>query len=482
MMYTLRNMADKGRTVVLVTHATANINQCSLVCFMAQGRVVYFGPPSEAFYGIKDGDFSDIYTLLEDPDPQKAREKAMKWEQCFKKSEYYQRYVVNRLREISPVQPKRVAPLKAKPPRVNPFSQFFVLTRRYINLVMRDRFLQMVLLLVMPIIAFFLLLIAGPEWLVGNTMAEIEQTLATVERGRSVSYFIAGKTQLLLLIFSLSSIFLGLFGSAYEIVKERSIYLRERMIGVRLIPYVLSKLFVLGSFAFIQCLSFLLLLATNIKFPSEGVILPAPLEMYITLVVSVWSAVAMGLTISALVPNANSVIYIILVILIFQLVFSGAFFDLSPTMKPFSYFTLSRWVTEALGASCNVEYLNQLSKTRFWPKPYEVSLEIEKPAENWEPVSVITTTQTLTATCPGGFNLTIPISVPHVTINEMVTVTEKVTRTIEPDPVDVNSSAELYIDYTRSRSHLLRVWFILLGYMMIFSAATVIVLKLKDKM
>lgn len=37
MMATLRRLADAGRTVVLVTHATANIDQCDHVAFMADG-------------------------------------------------------------------------------------------------------------------------------------------------------------------------------------------------------------------------------------------------------------------------------------------------------------------------------------------------------------------------------------------------------------------------------------------------------------
>src|SRR6185503_8922038 len=37
MMHTLRQLADGGRTIVLVTHATANINQCDHVAFMAEG-------------------------------------------------------------------------------------------------------------------------------------------------------------------------------------------------------------------------------------------------------------------------------------------------------------------------------------------------------------------------------------------------------------------------------------------------------------
>src|SRR5215217_6630768 len=67
MMYTLRRLADSGRTVVLVTHATANIAQCDHVAFMSDGRMVYFGPPAEAlaFFNVTSGDFADIYTKLE---------------------------------------------------------------------------------------------------------------------------------------------------------------------------------------------------------------------------------------------------------------------------------------------------------------------------------------------------------------------------------------------------------------------------------
>ncbi|MCA9056732.1 MAG: ABC transporter ATP-binding protein, partial [Planctomycetaceae bacterium] len=64
MMYTLRYLADSGRTVVLVTHATANIMQCDQVAFMADGRMVYYGPPAGALFIFKDPESADIYTKL----------------------------------------------------------------------------------------------------------------------------------------------------------------------------------------------------------------------------------------------------------------------------------------------------------------------------------------------------------------------------------------------------------------------------------
>src|SRR6266516_14264 len=66
MMFLLRRLADKGHTIVLVTHATNNINACDYVCFLARGgRVAYFGPPNQAKVYFDKTDFAEIYSTLE---------------------------------------------------------------------------------------------------------------------------------------------------------------------------------------------------------------------------------------------------------------------------------------------------------------------------------------------------------------------------------------------------------------------------------
>lgn len=482
MMHTLRHLADGGRTVVLVTHATANITQCDHVCFLAQGRMVYFGPPHEAlgFFGVTSGDFADIYAQLDDPNPKVARQKAADWERRFKASPYYQQHVAARLQVVSQVRRQAIQASTGKRPRVNSFLQFFVLTRRYLSLVMRDRLLLTVLLAVMPIIGLLLLLIAEPPWLVGNTPAEIERQLVGVVAGQSVSYSVVSKSQTLLLMLALASVLLGLFGSAYEIVKERPIYLRERMVTLRIVPYLVSKIAVLGAFALLQCMLLMMVMALKIRLPKESVMLPAPIEMYITLVLGAWAAIMLGLMVSAFVPNTNSVIYVVLLLLFFQIIFSGVLFELPEATRRFSVLTLSRWTTEALGTSADLEHLNSLSRTRFLPEPREVSVDVEKPADDWEPVTVVTQTEEMTVPCPGGLPVTVPISVPQVTVNEMVTVTETVTQTVEPEPVDVSTTWDFQIDYTRSRGHLLKNWAILVAFGLLFGAGTVVALKQKD--
>src|SRR5574341_395004 len=94
MMKLLRRLADQGRTVVLVTHATKNVMLCDKVVFMARGGyLAYFGPPEQAL-GYFDGyrtprerrekemEFDDIYRILDD----ETRGTPEEWSERFKAS------------------------------------------------------------------------------------------------------------------------------------------------------------------------------------------------------------------------------------------------------------------------------------------------------------------------------------------------------------------------------------------------------------
>jgi len=66
MMFLLRRLADRGRTIILVTHATNNINACDYVCFLAQGgRMAFFGLRMMLKPILKKTDFAEIYSTLE---------------------------------------------------------------------------------------------------------------------------------------------------------------------------------------------------------------------------------------------------------------------------------------------------------------------------------------------------------------------------------------------------------------------------------
>ena len=162
---------------------------------------------------------------------------------------------------------------------------------------------------------------------------------------------------------ALAANLLGMFAAAYEIVKEEPIYRRERMVNLQIPPYLVSKLLVLGGFALVQCLLLLLIIRLRVKYPAEGVFLPASVELYITLFLSAVAGISLGLLVSATVRSSGAVIYIVLLILFVQIIFAGAIFELPAAAKPISYMTATRWTLEALGGTVDMERLKGTEAT-----------------------------------------------------------------------------------------------------------------------
>jgi ABC-type cobalamin/Fe3+-siderophores transport system ATPase subunit len=396
MMHTMRQLADGGRTIALVTHATANIDLCTHVAFMADGHLVYFGPPKEALAFFGTTDYADIYTRLSQPidpvgnplplqwqarhpptptgSPAQPPTTAEAWAQCFRASPQYQQYVAGRLQKASAgPQPVRGGTQQPSGQQVSAVQQFLVLARRYFELIRRDTMSLFVLLAVMPLIGLLLLVMATPHDLVGKSETtierEIQEAIADKQAGQDpdrddeqfqASYIASGTAQKLLFMLALAANLLGVFAAAYEIVKEEAIYRRERMVNLKIIPYLLSKTAVLALFALLQCLLLLLVVNLKLEYSPEGVFLPSALEMYITLFLATLASLGLGLLISASVRGTGSVIYVILLILFVQILFAGAIFDLPAAAKPISYLTTTRWTLEALGGSANLEALDEL--------------------------------------------------------------------------------------------------------------------------
>ena len=90
LMVTLRKLADQGHTVVLITHATANIGGCHHIAFLAAGQLVYFGPPRQALELFGVDDFPDLYEALEEAATVTA------WATQYRSSLQFETYLVKR--------------------------------------------------------------------------------------------------------------------------------------------------------------------------------------------------------------------------------------------------------------------------------------------------------------------------------------------------------------------------------------------------
>ena len=276
MMETLRQLADEGRTIVLVTHATNNIiSNCDQVAVLISGgQLAYFGPPDKATEFFAVNDFSDIYTRLTRrlngknlpklPEPieglyskmatrSKENERMTQtgplWVELYHRSALYKTYITNR-QTGAVARPIATAVSGLSGHMGNQIKQFKVLSRRYLDLIRHDKISLWVLLAVMPLIGLFLLLISDGAALVGHTQPEI----ATILDGDGL-YTIVNETQTLFFMMALAVNLLGVFIAAYEIVKEQVIYRRERTINLRLGPYFASKFVTLSLFLLLlQCL------------------------------------------------------------------------------------------------------------------------------------------------------------------------------------------------------------------------------------
>src|SRR5712691_11693592 len=156
MMLLLRRLADRGHTIIMSTHATANIEVCDAVCFLAPGgRLVYYGPPKELKRYFGQSDYAEIYNeVAEDP---------AGWANRFRASPDYRRNVQATRQQAeaqATISATRSFSRPIRPHRKGPFSQFIRLSERYIGLVARDRMNVLILLAQAPIIALLTLVLA----------------------------------------------------------------------------------------------------------------------------------------------------------------------------------------------------------------------------------------------------------------------------------------------------------------------------------
>jgi len=332
----------RGRTVVLATHATANIDQCDHVAFLAPGgKLAFFGPPAEArqfFNGAPD--FADIYLLLQDQTQGEA------WERRFRQSVEYQRNVQQRLSQPASVPPvsrsqtTSQATLGGRLKAALDPRQLGILIRRYAELITNDRRNLGILLLQAPIIGVFLWLVATAKAFSGEPDPKL-----------------AGDAQSMIFIMSCVAVWFGVINAAREIVKEADIYRRERMANLGILPYVLSKVVVLTVLCLVQALVLLAIVTSRTGMPKAGILLPPALELFASLFLTAEAAMATGLLLSAISPNEDRAVSLVPLVLIPQIIFAGLVFELKEAAQSASWLTLSRWAIEAMGAVVNLKAL-----------------------------------------------------------------------------------------------------------------------------
>jgi ABC-type multidrug transport system ATPase subunit/pSer/pThr/pTyr-binding forkhead associated (FHA) protein len=335
MMELLRHLADSGRTVALVTHATNNVMLCDQVVFLGRGGYIcYAGAPRSCLehFGIQ-GDFSDIYQHLE-RSPEEIAQLA----------DAYRTVLLAQLPAIKTALTTRrsnaesgASALLLRPLRGG--MQFQTLLARDLTLTLRDRTSLILNSLTAPIAVLMISFAAGDR--------------SIFLPNGSLSYHLALR---ILFVIICATVWVGLSTSLQDMVKERAIFRRERSFNLLPEVYVSSKLVMVVLQALLQTALIMLAVSTFFDAP-ERVFIEWPLAVGLVCLSTLITIGVQSLLVSSLVANSQQASSAAPLLLIPQLIFGGVLFQLKDGSDDIYPLITSRWAMRALGSFTDLQQL-----------------------------------------------------------------------------------------------------------------------------
>ncbi|MGA4788878.1 ATP-binding cassette domain-containing protein [Nocardia sp. AB354] len=325
-MRLLRRLSQRGVTVVLTTHEPAGIDQCDRVVFLARdGHLAFTGSPTEArrYFGVED--IAEVYDRL-------AREHTPQiWAERFADSGGK-----SKARPGSALLPP-VPATRSDVERTGMVRQWWLLTRRNVDVLLRNRLTLAVLL--------------GSPVLVTAMMATLFKRGAFDPRSAAD----LGPAQIVFWI-AFAGFFFGLTYGLLQIVGEMAVFRRERLAGLSVGAYVASKMTAL--LPVLAGVSAVLLGVLRVlgRLPAVG--WDAFASLFVTIVIEATSALALGLLASAVVSNAAQAALALPMLCFPQVLFGGAIVPVDKMALPGRLMSLglsNRHAFEALGRDLDLD-------------------------------------------------------------------------------------------------------------------------------
>ncbi|MBI5934301.1 MAG: FHA domain-containing protein [Chloroflexi bacterium] len=337
-MHLMRRLADQGRTIITVTHATKNVMLADKVVFLARGGfLAWFGPPNEALAyfdqfrsehdrRVRAMEFDQIYTILDDASKGSPKD----WAKRYQENEAYQKYIYEPLlskekKAAGPATPPKVEK-KRKTARSSAWRQFVVLSKRNLTILRRDRS------------SLILMLVAAPA------VAALDLILAPA-MGRAPFSFQDGDAAnggVTLFLMTIYALLVGGMSQMREFVREADIYKRERLVNLQIVPYVTSKVWVALLLAFYHGLAYTAMHYLAFEMPGG---FAEFIQIYITMAFATLTGMMLGLVASSLAPNAASAPLTMIMMIVPLIVLSGA---LAPIPPNISQVASTRWAFQGL--------------------------------------------------------------------------------------------------------------------------------------
>jgi ABC-type multidrug transport system ATPase subunit/ABC-type multidrug transport system permease subunit len=324
-MRLLRRLSERGVTVVLTTHEPEGLDRCDRVVFLARdGHLAFTGSPTEArrYFGVEN--LAEVYDRLAGEDTPAI------WAQRF----------ANSLGK-SEAQPGAGLPpipaTRSNIKRTSMIRQWWLLTRRNVDVLFRNRLTLAVLL--------------GSPVLVTVMMATLFKRGAFDPGGAAD----VGPAQIVFWI-AFDGFFFGLTYGLLQIVGEMAVFRRERLAGLSVGAYVASK--VAALLPVLAGVSAVLLGVLRVlgRLPAVGWDVYA--FLFATIVIEATSALALGLLASAAVHNAAQAALALPMLCFPQVLFGGAIVPVDKMAiagRLMSFGLSNRHAFEALGRGLDLD-------------------------------------------------------------------------------------------------------------------------------
>ncbi len=331
----LRGLADAGKTIVLTIHqpGAEAMRQIDALAVIARdsstndvGHLAWYGPavPDTVEFFEPHGRCDDAEAILRGLSTRSVAD----WVAEYHRTDTSRDWGTQRrhlgLGGHSPAPHRSASPLDF-------LSQWWTLLRRSLVVKAADRWTTAILLLQAPVIA---ILVSG---VFGHRAAAPLKLASWADSAQAVA-----TTAFLM---ALAAIWFGCSNAAREIVAERAIYRRERMVGLSPVAYLASKLVVLAGLCAIQCSLLLAIVHTGCRLeaPAGGV--------WLTLFMAANVAVVLGLCLSAAVRSAEAATSVLPLVILPMVVLGGILLPIADLPGPANFLAdsmPSRWAFEGI--------------------------------------------------------------------------------------------------------------------------------------
>src|SRR5579875_2345661 len=326
-MTMLRQLADAGRVVIVVTHMLSYLDVCDQVLLVAPGgKTAFCGPPDQIGPAMGTTNWAKIFAKV-GADPDEAN-----------------RRFLAQHRPPPPAAPGKPAELGA-PVHTSVWRQFRTVARRQVRLVVADRAYFVFLALLPFILGALSLTVPGSNGFhVADPRGEAPDEAAQI-----------------LVLLNIAAVFMGTALTIRDLIGERAIFQREQAVGLSTTAYLLAKTGVFSVFAVVQSVIATAIVIAGKGAPTRGhVVLGNPtVELFVTVAATCVASAMLGLVLSALVRSGEQIMPLLVVSIMAQLVLSGGLVPVTGrlVLDQLSWAMPSRWGYAAAASTIDLRHL-----------------------------------------------------------------------------------------------------------------------------